>query len=129
MNHFSYLSVSEIKNLIDGELAALSKPWKGSIPFPIYVIYECDVVTSDTFDKLQQDIDIYMIIWMHKNTPSRGYASAQRSIHLHLMKKCVYPNNVLDGLTSRGIFIPLLILLKILLFVMVVIERARLYHS
>jgi len=128
MYHFSSLSVSEINNLLDGELATLSKPRKGSIPFPVYVIDECDVVTSDTFNKLPQDM-IYVIIWMHKNTPSRGYASAQRSIRLHLMKKCVYPNTVLDGLTSRGIFAHLLILLEILLFVMVVIERASLYHS
>ena len=57
VNHFSSLSVSEINNDLDCALAALSNPWKGSIPFPAYVINKCNVVTSDTFD-IPQDIKI-----------------------------------------------------------------------
>ena len=62
MNHFSSLSVTKINNLLDDELAVLSKPWKGSIPFPAYVINVYDVVNSGTFDKPPQDIDICNIL-------------------------------------------------------------------
>ena len=83
VNHFSSLSLSEINNELDCELAALSKPWKESIPMSSTNVMSLQVIPLTHFHKTLK----YVIIWTLKNTQSKVYASALRNIHLHFMAK------------------------------------------
>ena len=56
--YFASLTVETINWLLEVDLTGLSKPWKGSIPFPVYILGEDDDVSSSLFERSPQLIDI-----------------------------------------------------------------------
>ena len=56
--YFASLSTEAINQLLDSELIALSKPWKGSIPFSVFILGEQDAISSALFQVTPQSIDI-----------------------------------------------------------------------
>ena len=58
MDTFSSLTSDQINYLLDEELAYLSKPWMGSIPFLVHVISEDDSLSPALFDRDLELVDI-----------------------------------------------------------------------
>lgn len=57
-NYFSTLSTAEVQRLLDEQIESLSKPWKGTLPFPVHIATEKDHVSTSFFDKPPVVVDI-----------------------------------------------------------------------
>jgi len=75
--YFASLSNEAINQLLDSELIALSKPWKGSIPFSVFVLGEEDAISSTLFQVTPQFIDIADYLNGQQYPTRRLYFSCQ----------------------------------------------------
>lgn len=63
---------------MDSEISLLSKPWKGSIPFSVFILCEDDPISSKIFDQCAQEIDICDYLNGNKYPTKRLYFCPQR---------------------------------------------------
>ena len=74
---FAALSSDEVATLADDTVLQLSKPWLGSIPFPVHVVEGQTplLISAEIFDKPPTTVDIVQYLEQGKHPAQRLYFS------------------------------------------------------
>ena len=80
MASYSNLSSDDIHRLLDDEVSSLSRPWDGTIMFPVYVVKEMTSFTPSIFHSPPEEVDICSYLDSAKYPTERLYFSPSKYI-------------------------------------------------